>query len=689
MNYSQNKRPRMGPQSARYQIIVTTSKAYVGAEGTTNTVSVVLTGESGRRTEEKILREDGDLSFRRGETDVFEINAMDVGLPIIVKLRLLEHTGKDPWAVRTIVVKYKNEEVTFPVYDWIEDEISVTCGEALLTHKIRNKDVLEMRKLEVEKAQAKIQWSSPPGPEDLGRRMPRFMNANTVEEMPLTFRPTESWISSFAENDIENGAKKAMGLAQSQQLKLDSLESYHELYASFEDGKERSSHLDRWQSDEEFGRQQLNGITPISIERCTKLPEVCKITDDDVRELIGGYSLQEEMKDGKVYIGDYSEIFHGEIRNKDVAGNLLYCPDAICLYHVNSEDNLVPIAIQLVPNDRETIFTPKSSPEDWMLAKMYMKVAMGNLHEWSYHFLMTHNVMEPFSISLFRSFPRSHPMYKLLHPHLQVVTVINTIGRPNLMAKESASNKSIAIEGENIIRQIYKNFHFDDLVIPEVIKKKGLDDKKLLPKFHYRDDAVELWEIVEDFVGDVIKHYYTSDNDIQLDEDLQWFIKDVAEKGWAWFDGNKRGIPVPLTSIQELIRICTCVIYTSSVQHAAINFPQYETYKYVPNSPFAMRLPPHKQGEATMQRILDSLPNLFISCLSISVASGLSQYHDEIVLLGNYPIKLFTEKEVLKSIEKFKKKLDKHDERIRKRNDKLEFPYVHLLTGKIPNSIVI
>ncbi len=39
-----------------------------------------------------------------------------------------------------------------------------------------------------------------------------------------------------------------------------------------------------------------------------------------------------------------------------------------------------------------------------------------------------------------------------------------------------------------------------------------MDDKNLLPKFYYRDDALNLWTILEEFVADVIKFYYESDD---------------------------------------------------------------------------------------------------------------------------------------------------------------------------------
>lgn len=39
------------------------------------------------------------------------------------------------------------------------------------------------------------------------------------------------------------------------------------------------------------------------------------------------------------------------------------------------------------------------------------------------------------------------------------------------------------------------------------------------------------------------------------------------------------------TSVDELAAFLTSLIFTSSVVHATVNFPQYDTYGYFPNYP--------------------------------------------------------------------------------------------------------
>ena len=53
----------------------------------------------------------------------------------------------------------------------------------------------------------------------------------------------------------------------------------------------------RWLTDEEFGRQILNGVNPVVLSRCTALPDNFPVANDMVKNLlVRNMSLEEEMK---------------------------------------------------------------------------------------------------------------------------------------------------------------------------------------------------------------------------------------------------------------------------------------------------------------------------------------------------------------------------------------------------------
>ena len=74
-----------------------------------------------------------------------------------------------------------------------------------------------------------------------------------------------------------------------------------------------------------------------------------------------------------------------------------FVPAPICLLYVNSDDDLVPIAIQVRQGVREEeksipnpIFVPGDSWTDWILAKIYYQNAHGQVC-WNCCFLTNHS----------------------------------------------------------------------------------------------------------------------------------------------------------------------------------------------------------------------------------------------------------------------------------------------------------
>lgn len=95
---------------------------------------------------------------------------------------------------------------------------------------------------------------------------------------------------------------------------------------------------------------------------------------------------------------------------------------------------LIPLAIQLTttPTASDPIFTMKDNKgeySDWLLAKMWVRVADTNLQQLSVHLLGAYLLMEPVAIAMMRQLPSPHPIFKLLYPHLRYVPAVNTLWR--------------------------------------------------------------------------------------------------------------------------------------------------------------------------------------------------------------------------------------------------------------------
>lgn len=71
----------------------------------------------------------------------------------------------------------------------------------------------------------------------------------------------------------------------------------------------------RWVSDVEFGRQMLNGVNPVVIQRCTSLPDNFPFTEDMAKGLVAS-TLSEEIK---VNIDFYVHVYLVCLYNRLVA----------------------------------------------------------------------------------------------------------------------------------------------------------------------------------------------------------------------------------------------------------------------------------------------------------------------------------------------------------------------------------
>ncbi|ROL53704.1 Arachidonate 8S-lipoxygenase [Anabarilius grahami] len=70
-----------------------------------------------------------------------------------------------------------------------------------------------------------------------------------------------------------------------------------------------------------------------------------------------------------------------------------------------------------------------------------------------------------------------------------------------------------------------KSLTYRSLCFPEAMKARGVED---LPNYYYRDDGMMVWEAVKNFVSDVVKICYGSDETVQEDKGIQAFVKDVC-----------------------------------------------------------------------------------------------------------------------------------------------------------------
>uniref|UniRef100_A0AAY5KYG7 Uncharacterized protein n=1 Tax=Esox lucius TaxID=8010 RepID=A0AAY5KYG7_ESOLU len=439
-----------------------------------------------------------------------------------------------------------------------------------------------------------------------------------------------------------------------------------------------------WKNDEFFGYQFLNGMNPMMINCCTKLPDNFPVTEDMVKASLSEKSLEEEMQDGNIFLVDYKRL-------QGVTANMIngkqHCLAApLCLLYMTPEEKLMPIAIQLKqePSEENPIFLPTDSEYDWLLAKTFVRNADFIEHELNSHLLRTHLLAEVFAVSTLRNLPMVHPIYKLLISHFRYTLQINTMARESLISK--TGNASIGGPGMlEYLKKAVAELTYSSLCIPEDITARGMDD---IPNFYYRDDGLKLWDIIHRFVQSVIGRYYTSDSDVQKDSELQNWIKDIFFNGFL--SNASTGIPNSFSLVTELVKFLTMVIFTASVQHAAVNNGQFDFGGWMPNFPTALQLPPPtNKGQCTEKTMLQTFPDINTTAKGIATVYLLSKPSSDIVLLGDYKEEHFFEKLPMQKIEDFKQELEVFSAEIKVRNQRLELPYTYLEPQNIESSVAL
>uniref|UniRef100_A0A3P9KN32 Si:dkey-17e16.9 n=1 Tax=Oryzias latipes TaxID=8090 RepID=A0A3P9KN32_ORYLA len=437
-----------------------------------------------------------------------------------------------------------------------------------------------------------------------------------------------------------------------------------------------------WKEDDFFGYQFLNGTNPNAIKRCSKLPPNFPVTEEMVKPCLpNGFTLKEEMEKGNIFLCDQRIMEGIPTRVKD--GNPLHMTAGLCLFYMNPEGKLMPLAIQLnqKASAENPIFLPTDPEKDWLLAKLFFKSADLLECEVVHHLLITHFLSEVFAVATLRCFPTIHPLHKLLIPHFRFTLHINIMGREALLGPDGRLFEhafSFGLEGlMELMGRGLSETTYSALCLPENITARGLDS---IPNFYYRDDALKLWDVIESFVRSVVKDHYPSADAVFKDTELQEWIDEIFTQG----------VPASFHTVEEVVKFVTMVIFTVSVQHAAVNNGQFDFHSWIPNGSLQLQKPPPtSKGQSRMNTFLQALPNVGDSVKFAAMFWMLSDKYTDMVPLGAFPEERFSEPHLKQMIKDFQAELSYLSEEISLRNSKLQVPYAYLNPKQIENSVAV
>lgn len=653
---------------------------------TFNNVFIKLVGTSGESERKWLWNLTGAAAFVRGAVASFTVSCLtSLGKLVLIEVdkQPLLLFPEDSWFPAKVEVRSpEGDTYNFPIYRWITDSKvhRFREGRALKAFEENHHLGRYSREEELKERQKDYCWDV------YVEGIPHCMKADG----PLSLPPEVRF--SFAKQ-TEFLFTASTGLTE---LKLKGLADLKMRWTNLDDidrvfcckQSDISDYVQQhWKEDAFFGYQFLNGVNPMLIRRCTVLPDNFPVTDNMVFPDCH-CNLAEEMKKGNIFLCDYKQI--DGVKANIINDKKQYLMAPLVLLHKTPDDNLMPIAIQLKqkPAEDNPIFLPSDSEYDWLLAKIFVRSAEFSVHQLNVHLLCTHLLAEVFAVSLLRNMPMVHPLYKLLIPHTRYTLQINFLARKRLISEEGVFTEFSASGGEGmltILKRSLASITYSSLCLPEDIAERGVKD---IPNFYYRDDGLRLWDIINRFVRGVLSHYYKNDREVQQDSELQNWVLEIFQHGFL--SHPCPGIPQKLTTVDELIKFVTMVIFTGSAQHAAVNSGQFDYGGWMPNTPISLQLPPpSKKGEATEETMLKTLPDVNTTVQGMATLWLLSQQSSDFTPLGQYPEDHFSEEIPRQMIEKFQKELEMLSAAIKERNKDLKLPYTYMDPEEIENSVAI
>ena len=441
-----------------------------------------------------------------------------------------------------------------------------------------------------------------------------------------------------------------------------------------------------YHQDSVFAEMRLAGPNPVMLHRIDKPDDRFPVTDHHFQIALPGDSLAAAGAENRLFLVDYHFLDGIELgKTRDGLQKYVYAPLALFAAHKHTKA-LTPVAIQCkqAPGPDNPIFTPDDG-FNWLIAKTIVETADGNYHEAITHLGRTHLFVEPFVVATHRQLAPNHPLNVLLRPHFEGTLSINHMARTKLICDGGIVDRLLggtinATRG--LTAKGLQNHMFTDAVIPNSFARRGVADTSILPNYPFRDDGMLYWDAIREWVASYLRCFYRSDAEVSADVEVTAWLAEVA----ALEGGRLPGVPAG-GSLAELVDAVSLVIFTASVQHAAVNFPQYDIMSYTPAMPLAGYAPaPTRKKGATEQDYLANLPPRDMACLQMSTGYMLGDVHYS--RLGHYGDGYFGEPRLDRLAAKFAAKLDDIGKTIAERNQHRR-PYPFLVPSGVPQSINI
>lgn len=400
--------------------------------------------------------------------------------------------------------------------------------------------------------------------------------------------------------------------------------------------------IETWRDDEEQAAQMVRGTNPMKLCRVTdaaaELPPIFHGLQD-----AAGRGVTELAAANALFYADYSELMVGDLDEETgayshqaesaVIGSTIgsvkywYTPRLVVFKTLAGKLSFLGFTLTRrgeAAGDDEVYTAATTPPVRYTLAKIHLTCADNQHHQFVSHLGMTHLLAEPFIVAAHNVLPPSHIVSALLAPHFTDTIGINFLARQTLVSTVAPLTDATFSVGTghalSIFAAAYEGWDFlGDIFVGGLAKRGFTADASVdgLDNFYYRDDGFRVWNALTRYVSSVLHGHYgvgaAGDEAVASDPVLaDWCaeMRDPAAAGVASF-------PAAFRTVAALTEALVTIIFTSSAQHAAVNFSQREYVAYVPNRPDSVRRamppPPPDGGDVDGALIGATLPDVAVS----------------------------------------------------------------------------
>ncbi|MGE0327403.1 MAG: lipoxygenase family protein, partial [Polyangiaceae bacterium] len=296
------------------------------------------------------------------------------------------------------------------------------------------------------------------------------------------------------------------------------------------------------------------------------------------------------------------------------------------------------------------------------------------------HFGLCHLALESVVLSARRQLAEQHPVRVLLEPHFQYTLISNEITKTTLVNPGGIIDRLQSPPLDDSLEVCLKGlseFRLSESAPPKDFARRGVDDLQGLPEYPFRDDSLQVWPVMRDWVDSYLRLYYKQDTDVLGDAEMAGFVREMGAQDGGRLQGLKA-----LTGVDDLVDLVAQIIFRASSYHASINYPLYD-FCFAASGPTSVYGPgPYGNDSDTQDALRQMLPPEDLAYESVAIYWPLTA---KLNRLGQYAP--FADPAVAPLLQTLQSRLNDVDAHIRQADASRPLSYLYYAPSEATQSI--